>query len=70
MNQCIEWEGAIGSHGYGNLRRNKKYLRAHRVAWEDANCSMYDHHGCRCTECKAAKSARGRAYYQAKKARI
>jgi len=33
-NSCIEWEGIVGHFGYGNLKYNKKMLRAHRVSYE------------------------------------
>lgn len=32
--QCWEWKGAKKPAGYGNVRINKKYLLAHRVAFE------------------------------------
>lgn len=32
--ECWIWEGAKKPSGYGNIRRNKKYTTAHRVAWE------------------------------------
>ena len=35
--ECWPWLGAKASNGYGNVRINKKYLKAHRVAWELAN---------------------------------
>lgn len=35
--KCWEWQGAKTPKGYGNVRINKKYLKAHRVAWELAN---------------------------------
>ena len=31
---CWEWQGAKKPKGYGNVRINKSYLLAHRVAWE------------------------------------
>ena len=34
---CWPWTGARTHNGYGNLAVNKKWLRAHRVAWERAN---------------------------------
>ena len=34
MNDCIEFDGAIGKHGYGNIRIGQRYMRAHRLAWE------------------------------------
>ena len=30
---CWEWKGAKKPKGYGNVRVNKAYLLAHRVAW-------------------------------------
>ena len=33
-NNCWNWTGAKKPKGYGNVRINKKYLLAHRVAWE------------------------------------
>lgn len=35
--QCWEWTGAKKPKGYGNVRINKRYTTAHRVAWELAN---------------------------------
>lgn len=35
--ECWPWIGALASNGYGNVRVNKKYLKAHRVAFELAN---------------------------------
>lgn len=32
--ECWLWLGAKKPKGYGNLRRDKKYTTAHRVAWE------------------------------------
>ena len=32
---CIEWTGAKDMEGYGVIRRNKKVIRAHRVALAD-----------------------------------
>lgn len=32
--ECWTWSGAKKPTGYGNVRRNKKYTTAHRVAWE------------------------------------
>lgn len=34
---CWEWSGAKKPKGYGNVRINKKYMLAHRVAFELAN---------------------------------
>lgn len=34
---CWLWTGAKSEFGYGNVRINKKYLRAHRVSYELAN---------------------------------
>lgn len=34
---CWEWLGARKPRGYGNVRINKKYQLAHRVAWEVTN---------------------------------
>lgn len=36
-NDCWEWNGARNTKGYGNVRIDKKYLKAHRVAWELEN---------------------------------
>lgn len=36
-NKCWEWQGARNTKGYGNLRINKNYTHAHRVAWETTN---------------------------------
>jgi hypothetical protein len=35
--ECWEWKGAKKPSGYGNVRINKSYLLAHRVAFELAN---------------------------------
>ncbi len=40
--KCWEWQGAKTKTGYGNVRHNKKYLRAHRVAWELVNFEVPD----------------------------
>lgn len=32
--ECWLWKGAKKPSGYGNIRRNKKYTTAHRLAWE------------------------------------
>lgn len=32
--ECWPWMGAKKPKGYGNVRINKAYLNAHRVAWE------------------------------------
>lgn len=32
-NNCVLWDGAVGSHGYGAIRINKKVHLAHRVAF-------------------------------------
>ena len=32
--ECWLWQGAKKPSGYGNIRRNKKYTTAHRLAWE------------------------------------
>lgn len=34
---CWLWLGGRGSHGYGQLRVEKRWKQAHRVAWELAN---------------------------------
>lgn len=31
---CWLWTGSLGSTGYGRLWDGRKYLRAHRIAWE------------------------------------
>ena len=31
---CLEWTGALGSHGYGVLRSGGRSVLAHRFAWE------------------------------------
>ena len=53
---CWEWSGAKKPKGYGNVRVNKKYLLAHRVAFELATgieipkglmaCHMCDNPSC------------------------
>lgn len=40
--ECWEWTAAKKPKGYGNVRINKKYLLAHRVAWELANFPIPD----------------------------
>lgn len=42
MSDCWPWLGAQNSHKYGNVRVDKKYLSAHRVAWELANFAIPD----------------------------
>ncbi len=37
IKDCWNWRGAKKPKGYGNIRVNKKYLTAHRVAFEVAN---------------------------------
>lgn len=32
--ECWMWKGAKKPSGYGNVRRNKVYTTAHRLAWE------------------------------------
>ena len=39
---CWEWQGARTSKGYGNVRINKKYIGAHRVAFELAAIPIPD----------------------------
>ncbi len=39
---CWDWAGAKKPKGYGNVRINKSYLLAHRVAFELANGSIPD----------------------------
>lgn len=34
---CIEWSGTLNDAGYGLLMWEKKYRRAHRLAWEMKN---------------------------------
>lgn len=36
MSDCIEWEGAINSTGYGSVRVGGKTVGAHRLAYERA----------------------------------
>lgn len=36
-NECWNWKGAKKPSGYGNVRVNKKYLLAHRVAFTITN---------------------------------
>ena len=31
---CLEWQGAVGSHGYGELVYRQEKRSAHRLAWE------------------------------------
>jgi hypothetical protein len=37
INDCWNWIGATASNGYGNVRINGLYFKAHRVAWTIAN---------------------------------
>jgi hypothetical protein len=37
MADCIEWNGALSSSGYGNVTVNRKTWKAHRLAWTRAN---------------------------------
>jgi hypothetical protein len=32
MMDCIEWTGSKDAYGYGQIRRNNKLIKAHRVA--------------------------------------
>lgn len=41
-NECWEWTGARNVRGYGNVRINKKYEKAHRLAWEFAHSHIPD----------------------------
>ena len=34
--ECIVWEGALSSHGYGLIKDSGKPVRTHRVMWEMA----------------------------------
>lgn len=34
---CWPWTGSLNNDGYGNVARNGKHLKAHRVAWEEAS---------------------------------
>ncbi len=36
-NGCLLWDGAVGSHGYGNFWTGDRHVLAHRFAWEMAN---------------------------------
>lgn len=53
--ECWLWEGAKKPSGYGNIRRNKKYTTAHRVAWEITFGKIPDgmqiQHSCDNTSC-------------------
>lgn len=43
IGNCWEWTACQLPHGYGQLSKDgKKGLRAHRVAWEDANGPIPD----------------------------
>ena len=55
IKDCWEWGGAKTTHGYGNVRINKQYLKAHRVAFMMANgeipegyivCHICDNRSC------------------------
>ena len=35
--KCWNWRGTIDKHGYGQIRINQRFYRAHRVIWELAN---------------------------------
>jgi len=37
---CWLWTGSIGNTGYGQLRVNRKTVRAHRVSWELHNSKI------------------------------
>ncbi len=41
-NDCWEWMGATNSHGYGNVRLNKVYESAHRIAYQAAHGTIPD----------------------------
>ena len=38
MSACIEWTGSRDVYGYGRFKKNGKTYKAHRVAYEQANC--------------------------------
>lgn len=40
--KCWEWRGARKPKGYGNVRVNKRYMQAHRVAFELAHGKIPD----------------------------
>lgn len=42
MRECWEWKKCRNAEGYGVLRRNKKTLSAHRVAWNAVNGPIPD----------------------------
>jgi len=37
INECWDWTGAKSPNGYGNVRINGLYQKAHRIAWSLAN---------------------------------
>lgn len=39
---CIEWTGSKDAKGYGQLRINRKAVKAHRYAWERVNGKIPD----------------------------
>ena len=47
---CWEWTGHIGLHGYGLIWRDRKYCRAHRIAYELFKDSITDD-DCICHTC-------------------
>ena len=49
VSDCIEWKGSL-SLGYGRVWRKGKELKAHRVAWEEANGPIPDDM-CVCHRC-------------------
>lgn len=52
---CWVWTGSVDTGGYGQMRRDGKTVRVHRVAWEIVNGPvpvMPGHHGvCVCHMC-------------------
>lgn len=53
--ECLVWTGALTSNGYGNLSVNRRTVRAHRYAYEQANGpvpdGMYVDHICHNRAC-------------------
>ena len=52
---CWEWQGYIGSRGYGYIKRNYKTLLAHRVSYELYNKVELTSDQCVCHRCDNPK---------------
>ena len=53
LTRCDEWEGAITSAGYGNIRIGKKVYQAHRIVWmqDNGHTDLFILHSCDNKKC-------------------